>query len=191
MVQEIPIKWKKMGSNMLPHHIKCHKIHEAAIYWEYTVLYSNILNTLQPSDDTWQHRSGSTLAEVMVSNNWYWGDDNKQLTWTNIDLSMHQSMFCCFHLKVISQVPINVISKMWLKITLLELHVLPHLWGANELTDRTPRVISGYHTKTEVLLCSWLHVAPTCLLSHVAVQWKCQGTLAPVSLAPGSLIAHR
>ena len=80
-------------------------------------------NILWPCYDIWQHRYGSTLAQVMA---WC-----QTITWTNVDLS--SKVFCGIHLRPISQeVQMNLIQNMCSEITPLIL--LPHLPGATELT---------------------------------------------------------
>ena len=81
-------------------------------------------NSLWPSDTIWQHRSGSTLVQVMVV---AWR--HQAITWTNVDLSSVR--FRDIQLRGISQdITQPSITKFSLKITYPKFHL--NLPGANE-----------------------------------------------------------
>ena len=65
-----------------------------AILLKEVMLELTQFNSLWPSDTIWQHRSGSTLGQVIMislihfnSGNIFLPDDTKPITWTNGDLS--------------------------------------------------------------------------------------------------------
>ena len=96
-----------------------------------------------PSNVIWRHRSGSTLAQVLV-----WCQTN---TWTNVDFSTMR--FCGIHLRAISQwvpkLPICIISS---KII---------LWKSEKLkvTSTSPRhhISQAEHIHYECF-CGWYFV---------------------------------
>ena len=83
---------------------------------------------MRPSDATWSHRSGSTLAQVMAC--YLTAQSHCLNQWSHI-----KGFFIDIHLRAISQVvPKNLICCMCSERILLRL--LPHLPVATELTHR-------------------------------------------------------
>ena len=81
--------------------------------------FTQLFNSMWPSDTIWRHKSGSTVA---------W--QHQAITWTNVDLSWVRSSG--LHLRAILQeTPQPSVTKISLKITYLKF--CSNLPGANEL----------------------------------------------------------
>ena len=82
------------------------------------------VNSLGPSDVIWRHKSGLTLAQVMLV---AWR--HQAITWTNVDISLRSNGI---HLRAILQeIPQPSVTAISLKITYLKF--CSNLSGANEL----------------------------------------------------------
>ena len=100
----------------------------------YGVTRPQWVNSFWPCETIWQHRSGSTLFQVMVC---CWR--HRAITWTNVDWSSERSSG--IHLRAISLT--KSISKMGLRITFLTL--LPNLPGASKSIEINWDTFPGMH----------------------------------------------
>ena len=114
---------------------------------------SQCVNSKWPIDAIWQHRSGSTLSQVMAV---AWR--HQAITWTNADLISVRSSD--IHLRPISQrIPLPSVTKISSIIIYLKFH--SNLPGANLLTlnVRGPSYL-GLTRSISWLLMPWLLTLP-------------------------------
>ena len=121
-------------------------------------VFSDIFNSLWPNDAIWQHRSRSTLVQVMAWCLHAWR--HQAITWTNVDWSSAKSND--IHIRAISQeMPQPPITEIRLKITYLKVH--SDFPGANELKNST--------SQQSCYFCGVATVSVTHIL-HILLEWQ-------------------